>query len=270
MTPDDTRHGTHAGYVAGCRNECCLLARRRARKQRDLYRHRSGTGCRIPHDTFRTAVEPWLLLGLSPYALEEATGVGSRIADILRDRSDVLRTTYRAVKAMTEDDIPDAAKVYTHLTRTRIDSLMAAGHRLVDMPINARGQWRSREFIAVDTARKIRDYYAAHEFEIGPDRHTAARALNRGARLPLAWDDPGTLAWPGGRPPRMVGHLRTPSSVVDPIVVERLLAGERLPATKAERDAAMRRWKASGRSERSLCVLQGWKDSRYGRDEDAA
>jgi hypothetical protein len=236
VNPEDPRHDTHAGYIAGCREDCCRTARRRAQKLRLLHRLTTGQGCRVPHDTFRAVVDPWLRLGLSPYAIETATGVGSRIADILRDRSDVLRTTYDAVARMTEDDLPDSAKVFTDLTRTRIESLMAAGHRLSEMPINSRGQWRSREHIAVETARAIRDYYAAHEFHIGPDRHTAARARNRGARPPLAWDDPGTLAWPNGRPERAgVGSNRTHKDDVDPIAVERAMAGDRVKLTRAER-----------------------------------
>lgn len=243
MTPDDRRHGTHAGYVAGCHEECCMAARRRARKQRDVIRLTAGT-CLISHETFRAAIDPWLQLGLSPYAIEEATGIGSRIADTLRSGSEVLRSTHAAIVAMTEDAIPGTAKVYADLTRARVDSLMAIGHRLLDMPINSRGHWRKREYVSVETARQIRDYYAAHEFKIGPDAHTAARARNRGARPPLAWDDPGTLAWPG-KPASVV--LAAPDrDHVDEAVVDRILAGDAcLAATRAERLEVIRRWPGS-------------------------
>jgi hypothetical protein len=268
VNPKDERHGTHAGYIAGCREECCRTARRRAQKLRLLHRLTTGQGCLVPHDTFRAVVDPWLRLGLSPYAIETATGVGSRIADILRDRSDVLRTTFDAVVRLTEDDLPGSAKVFTDLTRTRIESLMAAGHRLSEMPINSRGQWRSREHVAVETARAIRDYYAAHEFHIGPDRHTAARARNRGARPPLAWDDPGTLAWPKGRPERAQGGSTRPRKTdVDLVVVERVLAGDRLPTTKAERYEVIRRWPGT---DSELERRTGWNVARYLREMRAA
>lgn len=33
MTPDDPRHGTLSGYVAGCRDECCTTAQRIYKRQ---------------------------------------------------------------------------------------------------------------------------------------------------------------------------------------------------------------------------------------------
>jgi hypothetical protein len=96
---------------------------------------------------------------------------------------------------------------------------------------------------------------------------TRAHAARRGFAPPLAWnniDDPTETPATGTN---AYGRNRYD---VDPVVVERLLGGEHVASTWAERDEAMRRWKRAGKSERSLCELHGWRDGRYGRDDVAA
>lgn len=270
MRADDPRHGTNAGYVAGCREGCCSDARRRDSKERELHNLRHGS-CRIPHEQVAAELAPWFAMGLTLNAILAAadrTRSGS-IFRAFRLGRPVNRATFRALKSVTEETLPPTAKVYAHLTRQRIYSLMAAGHRLEDMPVNARGQWRYRDHVTVALARAVRDYYAAHEFELGPSRHTQSRARNAGHLPPLAWDDPGTLAWTDADR-RKRPRQRAATIALDEVVVARLLAGDTVRATKAERDEAMRRWLAMGRSERSLCVMHGWKDGRYGREQVAS
>lgn len=101
-----------------------------------------------------------------------------------------------------------------------------------------------------------------------PSRRTLLYAAREGWLPPLAWDD-DTIDDPNFTPGRTRPMLI--SKDIDPIVIERILAGDTyLHTTVAEKHEAMRRWKAMGRSERSLCELTGWKESRYGRDEDVA
>lgn len=88
-------------------------------------------------------------------------------------------------------------------------------------------------------------------------------ATRFGYAPPLAWNE-GEIDDPNARP--HTGSNHRPKTDVDEAVVLRLLDGERVPATTAERHEAMRRWKASGRAERELCQRLGWKDARYGRD----
>ena len=54
------------------------------------------------------------------------------------------------------------------------------------------------------------------------------------------------------------------------MTVERLLDGQRVPSTVAEKHEAMAQWLAAGRSERSLCALHGWKEGRYVTRQDGA
>lgn len=58
--------------------------------------------------------------------------------------------------------------------------------------------------------------------------------------------------------------------VVHPSTVERLLAGDRIESTRAEKVEAMRRWLANGGSQRELCRIHGWAENRYVTKREAA
>lgn len=266
MRADDPRHGSPAGYVAGCRDSCCREARARQTKRRRWLTHRG-----VP--TFHTAeevaelVRPWRLLGLSDAAILDAAGLDG--SHKIRER--VTHTTFAALAAITEDDLMPDAFVLADLTRCRAYSLMAAGHPLDGMPLPRTGRWRKSERVTVATARAMREHYAAHEFKLGPSRQIQSRTRNAGHLPPLAWDDPGTLAWPTGQPPRIIAAPRRNPDDIDEAVVDRLLAGIRVPSTAAEKREALRRWIERGGSERALCERHGWKQGRYkDRTEEAA
>lgn len=98
-------------------------------------------------------------------------------------------------------------------------------------------------------------------------------AKRRGWPPPLAWDDiddPDETPQVAAYQPRNIRDSYR-SDDYDESVVLRILDGERLPATRAEREEAMRRWLAMGRTEKSLCAIHGWKEGRYStRREPAA
>lgn len=48
MSSDDPRHGTNAGYVAGCRDACCLRAKSRYDKARKWELHSTGQHRKVP------------------------------------------------------------------------------------------------------------------------------------------------------------------------------------------------------------------------------
>lgn len=85
------------------------------------------------------------------------------------------------------------------------------------------------------------------------DRQRRIAARN-GWAPPLAWDDIDNDATPnlGGR-----------DLELDVVVVERLLALDHVPSSRAEKVESLRRWLASGRSEKSFCDHHGWKCGRY-------
>jgi hypothetical protein len=195
-------------------------------------------------------------------------------------------------------------------TQRRIRALMALGwstYYIADrLGYTQARVWelsKGRRWVKPPTYAAVSRLYEELSMKQGPSDITRSRARRAGHAPPLAWgniDDPGerprgVLAapseacavegcvaasvsrgwcethyrrWLKGRD--LSAPLRRPSDAVDPVVVERLLAGEQVESTRAEKDAAMRRWKAMGRSEASLCKLHGWHEGRYGRGEDAA
>ena len=82
---------------------------------------------------------------------------------------------------------------------------------------------------------------------------------------PLAWDD---IDDPTEMPRGLVNSRDDDG--IDPVVVDRLLAGERVRSTNAEKVEAMRRWTREGGSEKALCDMHGWRAGRYVTREDAA
>lgn len=242
MKADDPRHGTYAGYLAGSRCQPCRDARYKANKERGLYRHRHGS-CRYDHEAQAVLIEPWLGMGITIHAVLQAAGLFHRNDLIARyqEGARVNRAVMAALSKLSEDKFHDGAKINSDLTRDRIYSLMAAGHPLTDMPILYRGNWRDQETISVGTARAMRDYYKAHSHLMGPSKITATRARNAGHQPPFAWDDPGTLAWPGG-----VRATPTTADVdreaVDEVKVQRVLNGRKQKCNKAEKYAVIDAW----------------------------
>lgn len=264
MTPDDPRHGTNAGYQAHRKADqtpCddCYRGRLRARKAIELDRL-SGEQLHYSYDELLDLLGPWLALGLGPSAVTDAAGLGChRGGGLLVPGRPVRRQAFHQIAAVTEDDLSPRAKLWSHLTAQRIGSLMADGHTVTSMPVNLRGQWRYRDKISVETARSIRDFFTENRDTSGPNVQVRARALNLGHLPPMAWDDPGTLAWPLGWTEPIVT-----TADIDPVVVDRIICGDfTVTSTHAERCEVTRRWVADGRSLNSLRMASGWKVERY-------
>lgn len=147
-------------------------------------------------------------------------------------------------------------------TQRRIRALMALGW--TGRTIADHCGWKSaeavteilkdRQFVFLATAAKIASAYDEMSMRVGPSDKNRAEARKKGWAPPLAWDDIDNDPAPnyGGQ-----------DQDVDPVVVMRLLQGDRVSATKAEREAAIERWVADGGSERELCRWHGWKTGRY-------
>lgn len=274
MTPDDPRHGQRAGYIAGCRNECCRVPHLRYQKRSSLRRLREGSQY-VPPGRTLNRLAWWASHGVTPRGLAMGAGISESILQgIIREGFRPTKETERRTLAVIWDDLPDTALVNADITRARIYSLMAAGHPLIWIcehtpGLNVGGKWRDQPRVTLGLARAVQKLYDSAPIA-GSSKGTAAKAQRRGHQPPAAWDDPRTPAMPSGWKPAVdKGSDRRARTDVDEAVVLRLLSGERLLCTSAERNAAMTRWKAAGHSERELCLRQGWKDSRYGR-KDAA
>lgn len=267
MTPNDPRHGSPAGYVAGCLEECCAEPRRRQTKARRLARLR-GVPSMVSAEDATALVARWEVMGVTRSALLRAAGSHS---DYFLTGRAVTTHTFQALARLTEDDLPDDVLVYSDLTRTRIESLMALGHPLVSIPVDIRGRWRTSSRVIASTARTVRAHYAATAMQPGSSVRTRTRALNQGHRPPLDWDDPGTLAWPLRATSPVTPVQQLGRDFVDEAVVLRLADGRPVPgATRAEKVAAVRRWVNRGGFENELCRIHGWNEGRYGRARQAA
>lgn len=125
-------------------------------------------------------------------------------------------------------------------------------------------QWVERK-----THAAIADVYERLSMVIPP--HAPHRARSRSMAEKKGWPPP--LAWeniddPDEQPTRWEYRARhakdaTPDNHVDPVVVMRLLEGDRVPATKAEKEAAMEQWVADGGSQAELARWHGWRAGRY-------
>jgi len=259
LAPDDPRHGTQAGYVAGCRCEPCRVGRYRAQKESRLYALQNNGTCRAPTDQVSALIQQWIGQGIGVNAVARAAGLNN---NTLRTTT-VSRWTIDALERLSEDDFPPFTRVYADLTRKRVYSLMAAGHQMVDMPIRRTGTWRTTEKCTARMARDIREHYLSHEMTMGDCATTASRARNAGHEIPAAWDDPGTLAWPENQPPCTDDETH---ELFDEVKVQRVLDGRSEPCNRAERLAIMDRWPDSLAA---LERLTGWNLNRLNQQRKA-
>lgn len=155
-------------------------------------------------------------------------------------------------------------------THRRIRALMALGYGLpvlADRLGIATGNLSyklQQPYVVRSTHQAVAELFEALSMAPPPAGWVAQRTRNiaakRGWAPPLAWDDiddpnehPKGIGAPRGRLP----------DDVDPVIVDRLLLGQRVPSTRAEKFEAMRQWLASGRLERDLCAQHGWAEARY-------
>lgn len=87
-------------------------------------------------------------------------------------------------------------------------------------------------------------------------------AARKGYHPPIAWDD-DNIDDPTAEP-------YASEDGPDDVVVERLMAGHKVPSRRVDKVEAMRRWLAAGNSELSLCRMHGWAQARYVVRQDGA
>lgn len=276
IAADDPRHGSRAGYLAGCKKQCCRGPHRAYQKAMKYRRHVEGPQIVDAAPTI-ARLAWWAERGVGHDPIANAANLGGGTLSELStgERDLCLRSTARATLAVTWDDLSGRALCSADLTRARLHSLQAAGHRFDwvtdQLPVPLSNRWRNTSRIAVDVARAVADLYRAAPLS-GGSLMTQGKARAAGHVHPLAWDDPGTPA----EPPAWVAAALDPDVVllgagVDVSVVTRILDGEyHLKATAAERAEVCRRWAESGRSLNELGHFTGWRTARYYRIRDAA
>lgn len=121
-----------------------------------------------------------------------------------------------------------------------------------------------RQRITLETHRRIDDLYENLCMTLGPSSSSRIRAAKKGFLPPLAWEN---IDDPDERPNLTDDRSRDD---IDEAVIERVLAGDKIPTTFAERVEITRRWEARGRSLNELERSFGWKSDRYTIREQAA
>lgn len=253
---------------------------RRYRKTRQLKLLRGEPTNLIDATTAADHIRGMYDLGWSYNALEQlavATITSTSLNNLADGRHPTIeRNTHAAAMSIPwtlapTDAVDDTAHVPVVGATRRVRALMRLGwphselrDRGIESSHLARGTYRqmtARKWRAADTV------YRELCMTVGPSATSATRARLAGHASPLAWDD--RIDVPDGKP--IGSNSRTGTrETIDPVVVHRLLLGERVPSTPDEKREAMARWVASGRSARSFAALHGWRDGRYGSKDGVA
>lgn len=149
-------------------------------------------------------------------------------------------------------------------TKRRIQALIAMGWTLQEVSTDAGGYTKNwchlilnQETVTSTTAAKIAAVYERLSMTVptGPYRQrTRSRAARNGWLPPLAWDDIDTDEAP---------PVADETKEIDPVVVERILAGDwRCKTTLAERYEVIRQW---SRPDLELERHTGWNVARLRR-----
>lgn len=276
MSPDDPRHGTEAGNEQHARDQedpCddCYQAKLVSSRRRSK-RKAMGYAYTVPNERAREIVLRWREGGASFRDIAEHTGVAeSRLWDIADDANPRIYAR-NALKIMSAEPWPVTAMGITRRIRAlarqgwgirKIAEVAGVDH---DTILDARRQQRQfmsrRTGLAIVAAYELLADTPASGSQRGVSR-VRNEAIRNGWAAPWAWDNIDN--------PNEMPKLNDERAVeIDPVVVNRLLAGQRVQSNRAEKVEAMRRWLAAGKSESSLCVAHGWQASRYVDRSDGA
>ena len=212
MSPDDPRHGTTAGYHAGCRELCCRRAIAAYEKRGRLNRVQ-GTPRAVLAIGAQRRIQALMWLGWDMTALAAEAGWAHR--------NQVRRIL-----------VGQKGKPCRYIQRSTHETICEVFERL-----------------SMRTPPE------------GPvSRRTASMARRKGYAPPLAWDDIDNDAAPKGKPRT---RSNRPVDEIDHAVVSRVMEGERMRTTPAEKREVVRRWLRDGRPLAELERRQGWKADRY-------
>lgn len=102
LRPDDPRHGSWAGYVRGCRLECCRTAAALYQKTR-IHDARNGRRRTVPARGTRRRLEALVALGWSFRDISNRAGVVLQTVHRWHDSERVYKRTARTVAAVYDE-----------------------------------------------------------------------------------------------------------------------------------------------------------------------
>lgn len=250
-----SEHGTYSRYSRGkCRCFPCRLAYATYDKRR---RANAAAGIieRVSVKPAKRHLRAWKTktgAGLDTFA--KLSGVGKRtLFDVQHGRRDLIsRHTDSAIRAvpLKAVRVPDRNEVDVTVTRRKAQALAAIGWSLTwqstelnRIPTNYFRSILSHSVVTRQTADAVDALYRELHLTPGPSNRAKIGARKRGWPPPLAYDDiddpnetPRTTTSPSS--PRRSSSRHED---VDQVVVERLMRGERIFATRAEQEEAVLR-----------------------------
>jgi hypothetical protein len=281
------QHGTYAAYVL---DRCHCRPCRDANSDYEALRAKQ-----IAYGTWEPYVPAWrsrahcrrlMDAGMGLKQVAKTSGIAHGLLSklmygVYNSDGTFKRAPSKRVRATTEArilavqlDLADGAKVDGLGTRRRLQALVAIGYAISDLGrridlTNIHRTIHNDGPVLQATAASTRALY--DQLSMTPNQPSDWRAkiaANRARSYaiqhrwapPLAWDD-DSIELSDTSPDR--GSDGRLAARFDQVVIDRILAGERLHATKAERIAVTAAWQASGRSLNQLEQLTGWKADRY-------
>lgn len=221
---------------------------------------------RVPSDLAWEVVDDLLHRGWTGLAIATAAGVPRRSIEgaITALNTEGRRAAFGPVASakIVTHGRPTAGQVGATGARRRLQGLAVQGWDLARLsPLTGLGESTLGAIRSGYTTRVSVRMHDAIEattdqigMRVGESVQSRQNAERKGWSGLLAWED---IDNPDEHP---TGRLE---ESVDPVVVDRLLAGRRVPSTRAEKVLAMGRWLARGGSELSFCTIHGWKPGRY-------
>ena len=127
MTPDDPRHGTSAGYIAGCRCDDCGAAKLAYNKGLRWQRHTTGKGRKTDPTGILRRIQALACLGWSVAALARRSGMHHQVLHAAgKYYPTVYLSTARKVAALYDDLSMTPAPETTH--GERLSAAKARAH----------------------------------------------------------------------------------------------------------------------------------------------
>jgi hypothetical protein len=266
-----------ANPTPGCQCVPCDVTRRQRRRNSKL--RQSGRGPRVPAAPVADHVDTLVAAGWSLARIAAVSKTPSATISEIRSRrfKKVDRTTAAAILAVRGD--AQNVRVSPVGTTRRLQALAVLGWPMREVCVRAGLAPRfgadsmrdAKPTILAESAKAIAAVYDELCLTPAPsgavNNHVRSYARGQGWAPALAWDDdtiddPNAIPATEYAPPRNANG-GTKAVPIDDVVVDRILSGQVVPSTNAERREVVRRWMADGRSYRALEALTGWRVERY-------
>lgn len=257
-------HGHPNRYAAGCRCEPCTKAASRADAERRLDRL-AGRPRMVPAGPAAEHARQLVNQGLTFSQIDRESGVqASTVRRLLDGQLQIRRTTADKILRVplkvrvTLGDVPACGAI------RRVRALYALGHFNREIALVAgvsrdtigylaAGKWLTLRVSADDG---IRAAYDQMSMRAGTSWKTRGLAVRSGWVPPLAWDE-DTIDDPSAEPVRDLVQVDDDEDFVDPVAVQRFVAGAPVDVTDAEWLVALKECVARGMSYPQVDELRG-------------